>query len=288
MEKSFLYTFLLIITIPLSLCASTSISTLNCAHHELCQMAKEIAIDNKVESHFKFINLVNISGDPHEYEPSSIEIKQLINAPLLLTGPSELNPWAKKINYQRSKNGALKTIGLSFSPQDFKLYPKANSEILSHFWLYPKLYCEMKKRLTLELQNITGHSNFKFICSTEEIENILRETLSSIKIPIILTHDALQPLLSELASNKNLILAIKGSGHHEEASPISIKKMYEAIKAPKVIWIIETGINVPDNILNKMRKSDKVINIDTAQSKDNKYFSILNELENKLKATSGK
>ena len=64
--------------------------------------------------------------------------------------------------------------------------------------------------------------------------------------------------------------------------------MYEAIKAPKVIWIIETGINVPDNILNKMRKSDKVINIDTAQSKDNKYFSILNELENKLKATSGK
>ena len=70
--------------------------TLYCSHPELCRMIHQI-------SNVKTENLISISGDPHEYEPTISEIKKLISAPILITGPKELNPWIKKIIFQRSK-----------------------------------------------------------------------------------------------------------------------------------------------------------------------------------------
>ena len=287
MKNSAISFFAFTLVIIFNVEASSSGVILSCSHHELCQMAHEIVHENKIESKLSFQNLVNISGDPHEYEPTTAEIKNLINAPFLLTGPEELNPWAKKINFQRSSKLALKTISLLFNGNDLGLYPDVSSEILSHFWLYPKLFCEMKKRLTVELQKEIK-SPLTSKCDPSIIEKKLTETLATLKLPVILTHDALQPLFTQLARNKNLIIAIKGSGHHEEANPESIKKMYQALKSPKAIWILETGINVPDNILNKMRKNDIVIKIDTADSKSTYDFSILNDLANKLKEANGK
>ena len=161
------FVFIFIGVFKVQTCSATLV--LSCSHHELCQMAQKIVVENKLESKFHFQNLVNISGDPHEYEPTTTEIKNLINAPLLLTGPVELNPWAKKINFQRSKNSALKTISLYFNDNDLKIYPNVSSEILSHFWLYPNLFCEMKKHLASELQQETK-SPITSRCNPHDIE----------------------------------------------------------------------------------------------------------------------
>lgn len=259
-----------------------------CSHPQLCKMVDFIAHDNKI-TNLKTEVLVTISGDPHEYEPTAAEIKKLINVPILLFGPNELNPWIKKIIYQRSKKTTSKSIDLAFSPSDLELYPKANTEALSHFWLYPKIYCSLLLKLEKELAKLYPAQNFLHRCDFQTPENELQTALQKNNLPLILTHDALLPLMLSLAKNKRAaITAIKGSGHHEEVGPLAIKKMYDALKAPQVIWIIEAGINVPPIILNKRRPLDKIIQLDTANSTNDIPFSILHELSVKLNQISEK
>lgn len=266
---------------------ASAVDTIYCSHPELCRMLNRIIKYNSHDNNPNFVqteSLVTITGDPHEYEPSVKVIKKLITAPVLLTGPNELNPWIKKINFQRSKIPNLQTVSIIFDQKDLAGYSEANREALSHFWLYPRIYCSLKSKLEIQLKNI-GHP-FKLSppCDFKKEEDQLRSILIKIKKPIILTHDALLPLFLNLTQNgKHSIVAIKGSGHHEEANPESIKKMYNALVAPKVIWIQETGINIPQNIINKMRANDIVIKIDTASTNENEAFSVLSELTEKLR-----
>ena len=116
------------------------------------------------------------------------------------------------------------------------------------------------------------------------IEKELTNTLAQIKKPVVLTHDALLPLLGTLSGKDATVVAIKGSGHHQEATPASVKKLYDALKAPTVIWIEEVGIKVPANILAKKRSTDITIDLDTANSEGLHYFQVLESLNTKLKA----
>lgn len=257
-------------------------STIFCSHAELCKMLNRIALENKITD-LKTNTLVSISGDPHEYEPSISEIKKLISAPILLTGPNELNPWIKKINFQRSKSLATKTIGLTLDGSYNQFYPHASAETLAHFWLYPKVYCSLKSKLETELIKLGHKLTAIKKCEADTAEKLLSDALAKLNRPVILTHDALLPLMNSLGSNKaHLIIAIKGSSHHEESAPLAVKKMYDALKAPRVIWVQEIGIHVPANVLNKIRSSDTLIKIDSAKSLDDNPFSVLVELANRL------
>lgn len=263
--------------------ASTKIA---CSHPELCRLAKIIFAENNVNK-FEFESLIQIKGDPHEFEPSALEIKNLIKAEILISGPLELNPWIKKVNYQRTKISNLKTINITLDNKDYALYPGAGHEALSHFWLYPKIFCSLKNSFEAQLvalKYLDVLSKNKS-CSSEEqkIINTLQLTISKLNLPIVLTHDALLPLLETLSSKENSrVVAIKGSGHHQEASPTSVKKLYDALKAPKVVWVVEDKIHVPKNILAKKRSQDLLINIDTANSEGLNYFQVLQTLNDKL------
>jgi hypothetical protein len=259
-------------------------SVIFCSHREICHVINLIAKESHL-SNIKTSTLVNISGDPHEYEPSTNEIKNLMNAPLLVTGPSELNPWIKKVNFQRSKMPNLKTISLSFDKKDLAAYPNATTENLSHFWLYPRIYCSFKIMLSQELSKLGFIIDPKNVCNPKAFEDELKLALIKTNYPIILTHDALLPLMQGLDKN-HTIAAIKGSGHHEEANAQSIKKMYDALKAPVVLWVIEAGINIPQNIHSKMRKNDIVLSLDSANSKSDLPFSVLRDLIAKLNSIS--
>lgn len=259
--------------------------TLSCSHSELCKLASLIAHENNI-SDLQTQSLVNMTGDPHEYEPSTAEIKSLLSAGVLLTGPAELNPWIKKIHFQRSKNPTLKTISLPFEKKHLDFYPGASAEALSHFWLYPKIYCSFKTLLTVEMKK-NGEKVSEKNCDTSRIESELKSSLALLNKPVILTHDALLPLFKSLHPARPVV-AIKGSGHHEEAGTDSIKKMYDALKAPSVVWIVESGIHVPQNVLNKVRATDTIVKIDTANSSSTAPFSVLSELAGKLKSAGEK
>lgn len=258
-----------------------------CSHPELCRLAKIIFDENAVKNQ-KINVLVNIKGDPHEFEPSSLEIKELIKHPFLITGPNELNPWIKKIKYQRSKMPQLKTFTLDFSDEEKKYYPHSTNENLSHFWLYPNLYCRFKMTLSQKfyeekiLSKDTDLLKANEICIKQgnEIEEKLKQSLKEINLPIILTHDALWPLLSKL--NANNVVAIKGSSHHEEVSPAAIKNLYNTLKAPSVLWIEENNISIPHNIINKKRSTDYLVKINTAESTNLNPFDILEKLHKQI------
>lgn len=262
---------------------------ISCSHPELCRLAKIVFIENQIDD-FQFTTLVQIKGDPHEFEPSVSEVKNLINAEVLISGPAELNPWIKKINYQRSKNKNTKTINILLKSTDYNLYPGTSHEVLSHFWLYPKIFCSIKNEMEKQFTALGYFSlkNKTQACEVEEknITTALKETLAKMNYPLVLTHDALLPLIESLISKdkKSAVTAIKGSGHHQEASSITVKKLYDVLKAPKVIWILEEKIHVPQSIISKKRADDIVINIDTANSQGLRSFQILETLNSKLKA----
>lgn len=270
-----------------SLAVASATVTVSCSHPELCRLANIVFAENQIQN-YEFTSLVKIVGDPHEYEPSTNEVKNLISAKILITGPGELNPWIKKINYQRSKNKDTKTFTLPLDSLDYKLYPSGSHEALSHFWLYPKIFCSLKTKLEDQLVKakmlVILPTKKTCAAEAEKVEHDIGATLANVKLPVILTHDALLPLMETLRGKNATVVAIKGSGHHQEASPKSVKKLYDAMKAPKTIWVLEEGINVPANILSKKRTADISIKIDTANSDSLKYFQVLDELNEKLKA----
>lgn len=273
----------ILITTSTQLFAREKIS-LSCTHIELCRLYAEVSPTTLV----KFEHVVQISGDPHDFDPLASDIKNLISAENLIVGPRELNPWATKIIEQRTKNKKT-TIELNLTAEAKKVYQSENTEALSHFWLYPKIICQFKESLQAELiamKQIQGVKLSPENCLTASLkkELELKSALDKIKHPIVLTHDALMPLFLSLKPDLK-IAAIKGSGHHHEASAKDVKNLYTMLKAPKVIWVVEKSINIPKNILSKMRPADLKIEIETNQNKD-KEFDIINELVAKLKAVN--
>lgn len=248
-----------------------------CTHPEICKLLSTIIKESKL-SNLHYTNAILPTGDPHEYEPNSKEIKELIKAQIIINGPKELNPWTDKIEKLRNHN---QDIYIYLDKNLAKHYPGASTESLSHFWLYPDFYCSFKEILENELKkkNIKIKSS---ICETQNIQKKLENTLANITIPIIVTHDALVPLLKKARKNSHDIVAIKGSTHHEEASVNSIKKVYDLLKNPKVLWIIENNIVIPSNISSKIRPNDLIIRLDTKSKLDTESFDQLNQLINEF------
>lgn len=262
--------------------ANLSFAKINiaCTHLEVCRLINMSAPDA-----FNTKILVLTKGDPHEFEPSIDQIKELLNADILISGPLELNPWMKKIYYQRLKNIKLVTFSLKIHPAYIQKYGKDNLEALSHFWLYPDVFCDMKNQMINWIKNQLKIQKIQNACNTKDIELKLTNVLSKTKSPIILSHDALYPLFKAYKSETLKVIPLKGSGHHDEVSPDTVKGLYNILKEKKVIWILEKNINIPANILSKVRPTDKVIEIETGISSTteiNSDFPVLSELIKEL------
>lgn len=260
--------------------AKISASTLYCANYELCRM-----VDILTNKSIKTETLIVTSGDPHEFEPTTQEVKELLTKSPLLTGPVELHPWLKKVLYQRSKNPSLITYSLNFRPENISIFKDASREALSHFWLYPQIYCQFKLDIAEWIWIKNQKLRINSSCNKFQIEQKIINKLKNVKYPIILSHDALLPLLKYYGNDFHISLtSLKGSGHHDEVSAQSVKELYTYMEKSKLIWIIEKNITIPNNIQNKIRKSDIKIEIDTSKSLNERDdFSLLNALFDEFK-----
>lgn len=100
-------------------------------------------------------------------------------------------------------NDSHVTFILSLSTEDYALYKNnnqnTNKEALSHFWLYPKIYCLLRsqfEKLAKDKKLFKIKNSILDSCQSEasKIENEIKtnlERLAKLKIPLILTHDAL-------------------------------------------------------------------------------------------------
>lgn len=243
--------FIYILFIAPSVFATTEVS---CSHPEICKL-----ISYYSDGQIKTFPLVNINSDPHEFEPTTNEIKALIKAKNLIIGPLELHPWLRKISYQRNKISGQKTFQLKVSKEVTDYYKSQNVEALSHFWLYPMARCDLKKQLDSVLK-------LSKACEYKTIEKNIREKLAKVNYPIILTHDALHPFISFYSGNLINIIPLKGSGHHDEVSFDAIKKLSKVLANNKATWIIEQNISIPISIKKQIKDSSRIIKLDTGVS----------------------
>ncbi len=242
-----------------------------CAHPQICNLVKEL--DPKIE----ISSAVVFVGDHHHFEPNPQDIKSLLSAKNLFHGPLALHPWLKMIIHQRSTNSELKNYPLQFSKDIKKNFPKASEEALAHFWLYGKTTCEFKEQYA-KLLDLTFNRE-QCLNDFANIESELKKYFKTHLSPIVLTHDALEPLFVSLGAK---IISLKGSNHHEEVSSLAIKKLLTETKAQKLTWILETGFQLPSSVQNQIQAKDHVIKIDTNGKYGQKTNAVLTEIYNAL------
>lgn len=252
--------------------ATPSPKKITCTHPIICALAQR-TIKNVVSSQqtkaMSFNSPVQRTSDPHHFEPGLKEIKGLLNAPYLITGPTELQPWERKIKTWRQKRPDLKTIYLELPRKIDDLYRSNNRHALSHFWLYPKLLCLFEKRIVTQL-NLFGIPLKKHVnqhgCSYLKLDRQASRIFSRLKHRIVIvTHDALMPWLKKYSVNAH---AITSSDHHQELTTTVIKKLITLLQETQNqsnIWIMEKNIPIPPLIGRQIKPNDKIINFQPQQ-----------------------
>ena len=228
-----------------------------CTHPQLCQLVEDYHRANNSELP-KLEKAIATIGDPHHIEPSSKEIKNMSKAPVLLAAPMALHPWSNAIVNMRAQNKKTKTFEFKTSKNILTTYTDASLESLAHFWLYPTIHCDYWQQYHQWL-----NSNKEMpVCPYLEQEEKLKLAAKKVTIPIILSHDALVPLLRSWAIDAH---AIRGSGHHEEPRPEQLKKLKQLLdKNAQVLWVIESKIHFPNSLKSMQRTSDRRLELDTS------------------------
>lgn len=248
-----------------------------CAHPQICNLLSIITAKENVSSVVVFV------GDHHHYEPDAKVVKTFIQAPLLITGPKALHPWLNKIIKKRSSTNV--TIDAKITPTFFQKYQTNNQETLAHFWLYPDIACDILMQYKNELKKINYPTKeiSQYEC-LERFKNIslkMKAITANIKRPIVITHDALLPLFKSLNAN---VISLKGSSHHEEIAPKVVKTLSQELKNNSVIWIQESGFEVPHVIKKLIKKDDLVVQVDPNGKMGENIEETLNQIALKLSA----
>lgn len=200
---------------------------------------------------------ISTVGDPHHIEPTSSEVKKMLNSDVLLSAPMQLHPWSQSVTTMRGQSNK-RTLEFETADAFKTVFKNASNEALAHFWLYPKIHCDYWHQFHAWLKIKSKPPK----CPYLEIEKQLEQAASAIKLPIIISHDALVPLLRSWGIDA---YAIRGAGHHQEPGPAQLKALQKLlVKHEKVIWLVESRIHFPASIKTMQRAQDQKIDIDSS------------------------
>ena len=208
-----------------------------CTHPQVCNLAHALGLK---QDQLKFP--LSLNSDPHHYEPTIREVKELSSAKILLVAPLDLQPWMKNILDQRAKKKLPTFILQTLSQPNTR---KAQS----HFWMYPESVCFN----WMNLRNFLGQQNFKMI--PDDCPNPAKPSHSMDRI-FILSHDALEPLLKKYATQ---VIALKTSDHNAEILPSTLKQISKLPDSSKVIWIVEKNILIPEQIIKSYQRPKQTV-----------------------------
>lgn len=208
--------------------------------------------------------------DPHHFEPSIGEIKMLLSASTVAFGPSDLNPWAQKIEDNRKAAGK-KNIKIGVPDEFIKKYGKKNIHMLEHFWLYPDILCSLVKGCDQKIAQ----------AKISDLKNLVEGR------NFVLTHDAIAPLFESLGAN---VTSLRTSTHNCEAQPNSLKKLEDWQRDKKnIIWLLEENIHTYEQLKGKIDKKDLLVKIDILGKPGENPFSVYDKMFSELKkAINGK
>ena len=223
-----------------------------CTHPQVCNLFKN--------SNYPF----KLEVDPHHFEPSIGEIKKLLSANIVAFGPTDLNPWALKIESSR-KSAGKKNINIEIPEKFIKKYGLQNLHMIEHYWLYPDILCSLIKGCDIKM--------------AEEKINELKKLVEGRYF--VLTHDALGPLFESLGAKTT---SLRTSTHNCEAQPNSLKKLEDWQKEKRrPIWLIEENVHTFEALKGKIDKSDLVAKIDIIGKPGEDPFKVYDRILLELK-----
>ncbi|MGB0453060.1 MAG: hypothetical protein ACPGJV_05035 [Bacteriovoracaceae bacterium] len=278
---SFLKSILATSVLGISLFSFASEKTISTVHPQLKLLVDEALSDLKLKD-YQSQNLISIQGDPHHFEPPLSSIKKVLASKNLVAPPYEVFPWMKSIEIKRKRDSKLKSLGLEKSfnerlPKYRKLYPTMNDHQLAHFWLIPEVGCDFYNEIINFLNSSNKDSSTKCPYQIDTLKKRIKNILSNKNFTLILTHDAVYPLLSHFSWNHTLV--IKESHHGNQVRATDLKTLYKLThkKSSKpIVWILEKNMPLSARIRRRIKEADIILKVDSPGLKSKQASQTLN------------
>lgn len=205
--------------------------------------------------------LVPIGVDPHEYEISLKQIKDLENTDLFLYNGSGLEHWGEKISKNLSEKNksiinASKYVDLLDVENDHSHESQSDHDHGDkdpHIWLDPmnlektaKVVCEQLKKLDKENSENYDANYLELSKKLKKLDNRYKTELKSKKQDTILvSHKAFAYLANRYGLKQ---IAVTGISPHSEPSPKSLSKLIDITKEKNIKYIFFEVLSSPKSV----------------------------------------
>jgi zinc transport system substrate-binding protein len=193
-------------------------------------------------------NVTPTGAEPHDYEPTTLDLTKIEKSKLLILNGGKLEAWGKNIKNNLSDKN--KIISLDENLINNKIVSKDNIIRDPHIWLNPRL---VKNEVEIILQslsrmdpiNSTYYENNakKLNNKLEELDNKFRLNLSRcIKKDIITAHNAFEYMTAEYGLKQ---VPISGMSPDEEPSPRQLAEVINYVKNNDIKYIFFESLVSP-------------------------------------------
>ena len=190
----------------------------------------------------KYVNVINITpagSEPHDYEPTPMDIKKVYMSNLFIFNGAGVDPWAEKMENHLKKKGivVLKMMNLIASGNDQYIN---NHD--PHIWLDPVIAKGMVEAISRSLQSMDPeHAQYYknrtnvFIEQLNQLDRDYAHGLASCKLHDIVTSHAAFNYLSKRYGFK--AYSIAGLSPEEEPSPKTMAQLITLVKDKQIKYI---------------------------------------------------
>jgi zinc transport system substrate-binding protein len=197
-------------------------------------------------------NITPAGSEPHEYEPTTVQIRDIYESKLFVFNGAGLDPWADKIQENLGKTG-VKTVNMSSKfniLNSVEASEKGNQD--PHIWLSPSMYKQQVEVIRDQLVTMTTNSTNKNIYNNNadlllkdltKLETEFKTRLSKCdKKEIMTSHDFLQYLARDYGFS---VVSINGLSPDREPSSLELAETTKLIRDKKIKYIFTETLASP-------------------------------------------
>ncbi|MGC8901193.1 MAG: metal ABC transporter solute-binding protein, Zn/Mn family [bacterium] len=190
----------------------------------------------------EYVDVINITpagSEPHDYEPTPMDIKKIYTAKLFVFNGAGVDPWAEKIERDLRKKGVvvIKIMDLVASRNEQYINNRD-----PHIWLDPVIAISMVESISKALQSIDPehaqyyktHANI-FIGQLKQLDRDYALGLASCKLHDIVTSHAAFNYLAKRYGFK--AYSVAGLSPEEEPSPKTMAQLIRLVQQKHIKYI---------------------------------------------------
>ena len=221
------------------------------------------------------INLTPAATEPHDYEPTAQDIKQIDNSNLLILNGGGLEAWSNNIKQNINPNYTqIVTAGADLANQ--QTIENGQSILDPHFWLSPPLAEKMVDKITAGFIQVDPINQDYYLSNSNILKNKLDELDTAYKQGlqncaqknIITSHSAFGYLAATYGLNQ---ISITGLSPDSEPSPKQLADIVKFVTNNNVKNIFFESLVSPklsDTIANEVGAKTLVLNPIEGLTKD--------------------